>query len=104
PFLAILHCRSLLRPLFINLRRLGLVPLKGFLFGGGLVEGANDAEAEEEGVGKIPDALGKLRILLLPVGGGGDAGGTASTAGAVVPGAAAGDSLLFFLRKHKRGF
>src|SRR4029453_16291232 len=98
PFLAILHCRSLLRPLFINLRRLGLVPLKGFLFGGGLVEGANDAEAEEEGVGKIPDALGKLRILLLPVGGGGDAGGTASTAGGGVPATAPGGRSFFILR------
>ena len=43
----------------------------------GHLEGTDDAEAEPLGIGVVPDALGELRILLLPLPTGAAAGGAA---------------------------
>ncbi len=68
------------------------VPVRLHLLGGRRLERADDAEAEELGVGVIPDALGELRVLDLPLGTGAAAGGDAELGGIfVIPRAAARD-------------
>ena len=66
-------------------------------FWAGSGEGPNDAEAEELGIGVIPDTFGELRILDFPSGGGGAASGGAEGGGfVVVPGATAGGMRVRF--------
>src|SRR5690349_14552356 len=43
-----------------------VVPVLVHLFGRGYFGGPHQAETKEQSVGVIPDALGKLRVLLLP--------------------------------------
>ena len=66
-------------------------------FWAGNDEWPNDAEAEELGIGVVPDTFGELRILDFPIGGGGATGGGAEGGGfVIVPGATAGDMRVRF--------
>src|SRR5579883_1149277 len=65
------------------------VPIAEHFFGRGQFRRADQAEAEPLRVGHIPDALGELRVLLLPGGVRCDARGAGHQRRGVVPGAAA---------------
>src|SRR2546423_11062471 len=66
-----------------------VIPEAVHLVRGGNFGGAHQAEAEPLRIGEVPDALGQLRVLLLPIGVGPDACGAGDGGSRVVPGAAA---------------
>ena len=73
------------------------IPDAVHFFWAGNDEWPNDAEAEELGIGVVPDTFGELRILDFPSGGGGAASGDAEGGGfVVVPGATAGGMRVRF--------
>jgi hypothetical protein len=61
------------------------VPVVVHFLSGRHFEGTDDAEAEELGVGVVPDGFGELGVLLFPCFAGGAAGGDAEVLGVIVP-------------------
>ena len=86
----------------IFLNRFALVPLGSSSLFGGLKKRSNNAKANSQGIGEVPDALRNLWVLLLPFFTGSFSHCAAKHLCRIIPTAATNDTRVFSQRDDQR--